>query len=80
MKTEATFDGFSSITFDELGMRVHVSRKHGTAGVFRLTGESLGALMRKPDIGSVSCLNWASCRIDGPPCPMPIFEVVCTMI
>lgn len=75
MKTEATFEGFSSITFDKLGMRVQVSRKHGTAGVFRLTGESLGALMRKSD----GCLDWEYCY-DDLPCPVEVFEVVCTMI
>ena len=75
MRTEATFDGFSSVTFDVLKMRAHVSRRHGTAGVFCLTGESLGALMRKPD----GRLDWESCG-DDLPCPMPIFEVLCTMI
>jgi len=81
MRTEATFDGFSSITFDALRMRAHVSRRHKTAGVFRLayppalSGESIGVLMRKSD----GCLDWQSYK-DGIPCPMPIFEVVCTMI
>ena len=77
----ATFDGFSSVTFDELGLRVHVSRSHRTAGVFRLVsvarglhGESVGALMRKPE----GWLEWQSCGND--PCPVEVFDVVRTMI
>lgn len=75
MRTKPTFDGFSAITFYELGMRVHVSRSHRTAGVFTLTGKPVGALMRKPD----GCLDWEYCRNDRP-CPVEIFDVVHTMI
>jgi hypothetical protein len=79
----ATFDGFSTITFDDLAIRVHVSRKCRTAGVFSLIsvdtpnvlhGECLGALLRHP----AGHLDWRSC--EDTPCPVEVIHVVATMI
>ncbi len=75
----ATFDGFSSITFHKLGMRVHISRRHRTAGVFRLSagvhGASIGALTRKPE----GRLDWQPIGNDRP-LPAEILDVIATMI
>lgn len=75
MRIEVNFDGFSSVTFDKLGLRVQVSRQHQVAGVFSLTGKSIGALMRRVE----GWIDWQSCS-NGRSCPVEIFDVVCTMI
>ncbi len=70
------FDGFSSITFDKLGLRARVSRVHRIAGVSDLvTRQTIGALKRQVE----GQIDWASFG-DNRPCPVEIFNVVATMI
>lgn len=80
MNDQTTYSGFSSITFDELGLRAHVSRSRRTAGVFDLmTQKTIGVLIRRPE----GRIDWQSLPEIGQsevPCPIEIFDVVCTMI
>lgn len=73
----------SSITFDDLNVRIYVARKQRAALVSSFEGAHLGYLLRVEGCNHRTMpLLWQPNPhlSNPPPCPLEVFETVATMI